>query len=96
MGGQTGGADLEDRNLGQMPLQPAAALAVGVGMGINYFDIMDLAGPGNQIVRYFEVDFAADLQLGIDKLVQGFVDYALGGIFNGNDTQMVIALFSRT
>ena len=72
--------------------QPAAALGVGLGVGVDHLDIGPLPGLGHQVVGDLQKDFAADLHRGVGKQVQGDVDDAFGGILDGHHPVLVLAL----
>ena len=81
LGGFGGGGNLDEFGVREIFLDPAAALAEDLRMGIEGLDLVAGDG-GHQAVFDAEQDLGTDAQGGIDEQIQGVGDRALGGILD--------------
>jgi hypothetical protein len=69
-------------------LRAASALGQHLGVRADLLDVLAPAGGRDQVVRYLQIDLAAQQQVGGVEQVQGVVDHALGGVLHRHHSEV--------
>ena len=84
LGGGGGGGHLLQARLRQVREQPLACLRETLRVRAHDLDLLELRGPGEEMLADVEGELSRDHRVGLDEPVEGDVDGALRGVLHGH------------